>query len=260
MTELFGILNITPDSFTDGGNYTSVEDAIAHAKRMYAEGAAVIDVGAESTRPGATPLTHAEEWARLEPVLTALQKLPIPVSLDSYHPESIRKGLALGVRYINDVTGFSNSAMIEVAKQSNADLITMHNLGLPVRPDVTLPVECDVIARVHQDAETHIRMLESHGIKRDRIIFDPGIGFGKTAEQSLTLLKECSALHALGVKILIGHSRKSCFKALSPGNTSSRDPETHVMSAYLASQNIQYLRVHDVLGNAKALRVGAYLQ
>lgn len=260
MTELLGILNITPDSFSDGGSYATVADAIAHAKRMQAEGAAIIDVGAESTRPGATPLSHEEEWARLEPVLSALHAAHIPVSLDSYHPESVRNALRLGVKWINDVTGFSQTAMIDAVRDSDAMLITMHNLGLPVRKDVTLPVDCDVVERVYHDAEQNILHLESHGITRDRIVFDPGIGFGKTAAQSLTLLKHIAAFHKLGVRLLVGHSRKSCFKALSPHDTSSRDPETQVMSAFLATQNVQYLRVHDVIGNAKALRVGAYLR
>lgn len=255
MTQLVGILNLTPDSFSDGGKYFSPEKAMEHANALLQAGASIIDVGAESTRPGAIPLTAQEEWQRLEPVLTLLCKQGISISLDSYHPENVTKALALGIAWVNDVTGFTNPAMIDAVKSHRAKLVVMHNLGVPANPAHTLPPDEDAVASVFSWAEKHIKALVTQGIGKDRIIFDPGIGFGKTATQSLELLKRIEVFHALEVDLLVGHSRKSCFSMVTSSNAQNRDPETYAASLYLAGKNVQFLRVHDVDGNARALKV-----
>ena len=255
MTQLVGILNLTPDSFSDGGKYNSLEKAIEQADALMEAGADIIDVGAESTRPGAIALTAAEEWQRLEPVLVALCNQGLPVSLDSYHPENVKKTLALGIAWVNDVTGFSDKAMVEVVKYSTANLGLMHNLGIPANPAQTLLPQEDVVAVVLAWAKEKIQVLTGQGIDKERIIFDPGIGFGKTAAQSLELLRRIDTFHTLGVELLVGHSRKSCFSVLTHSNAKDRDPETYAASVYLAEKGVQFLRVHEVGGNARALKV-----
>lgn len=260
MTKLVGILNVTPDSFSDGGNYVSAEKAIEHAEALIDVGAEIIDVGAESTRPGAIPLIPEEEWQRLEPVLKVLCNPGVVVSLDSYHPETMQKGLELGVAWVNDVSGFTNPDMVEAVKGSKAKLVVMHNLSIPANPSVTLPQDKDVTEQVLAWGRERIVQLEQNGISKDRIRFDPGIGFGKTAAQSLELIKHAEKLHALGVELLFGHSRKSCFSLLTDSNAKNRDAETLAASLYLAEKKVQYLRVHEVEGHAKALKVWGYLQ
>lgn len=263
MTQLVGILNLTPDSFSDGGNYTSAERAIEQADALMEAGADIIDIGAESTRPGAIPLTEAEEWQRLEPVLTVLCNQGLPISLDSYHPGNIIKALDLGIAWVNDVTGFTNPLMLEAIshapKERELRIVLMHNLGIPANPTKLLPLQEDPVALVFAWAEARIADLTGQGIDKDQIIFDPGIGFGKNATQSLTLIKRIKEFHTLGVELLVGHSRKSCFSVLTNVSPGARDPETYTASVYLAGCGVQFLRVHDVDGNARALKVFSYL-
>lgn len=259
MSHLVGILNITPDSFSDGGQYTTVELAVAQVQAMIKAGAAVVDIGAESTRPGATPLTHAQEWQRLAPVLEALRTMPITLSVDTYHPETASKALALGVQWINDVSGFTNPAMVKAVQGSEAMLVVMHHVSVPARKEKVIPENKDVVEEVLRFARERMMSLTGASIAPERIIFDPGIGFGKTAKQSLQLLKHIAAFKTLGVKLLVGHSRKSCFTELCPSEAAERDPETLAASLYLAQKGVDYLRVHNIEAHAKALRVGEYL-
>lgn len=259
MVQLVGILNLTPDSFSDGGKHHSVDAALAHAKSLIDAGATVIDIGAESTRPGATPLNDSEEWQRLEPVLQQLTTFPVTLSLDTYHPATVEKALNLGVHWINDVTGFTNPQMIDAVKASSAKLVFMHNLGIPVDKNKIIPPEKDVVQEIFHWGEAQINRLEQAGIAKDRLIFDPGIGFGKNAAQSLHLLKDIAAFHQLDVPLFVGHSRKSCFSALTQSQSAERDPETFAAGIYLAQQGVQYLRVHNVAGQANALALANYL-
>ena len=258
MTELIGILNLTPDSFSDGGLYNHTETAITHAKQLIAEGATIIDVGAESTRPNATPLTHEEEWQKLEPVLTALVGLGT-VSVDTYHPETASKALKLGISWINDVSGFTNPAMIEAVKPYKAKLVIMHNLGIPADPAQIIPEAEDEVRIVKQWAEGQIQRLVQAGIDKKRIIFDPGIGFGKNAVQSLTLLKYIAQFRSLNVPLMVGHSRKSCISHITGGDASARDPETIAISLYLAQHEVEYLRVHNIADHAKSFKTHRFL-
>ncbi len=179
MTKLIGILNITPDSFSDGGRYTSIEAAVAAAKEMLSHGADKIDIGAESTRPGATALSHEEEWARLEPVLAKLSDHMDRISIDSYHPETAQKAIEYSVSWINDVSGLTNPEMISLlAKHPHMQTVIMHNLGIPADPKHTMPESPHLMHELVNWFSKQIRTVINQGIDRDQIILDPGIGFG----------------------------------------------------------------------------------
>ncbi len=179
MTQIVGILNITPDSFSDGGQFIDPKLALAQANKMFDDGAALVDVGAESTRPGATPLTSAQEWQRLEPVLSELlAKYPGKVSLDTYHPDTAERALAIGDVIINDVTGMNNPAMIEVVARHKARCIISHLPGVDVQvAHQQKPVES--LQDIKVDLLKKVALLGDKGISSDKIIIDPGIGFGK---------------------------------------------------------------------------------
>lgn len=244
-TKIVAILNVTPDSFSDGDEHFTPDAALRATQRAIEEGADVIDIGAESTRPGATPLSGEEEWQRLEPVLQHLPRVPsIEFSVDTYHPENATKALALGVDWINDVSGFANPAMIQAVKNSDCKLVVMHSLGVPADKNIVLSPEADPVAELLAFAKKRFAELEQAGIKRSRLIFDPGIGFGKTAEQSKILLERISQFKPLGVPLFIGHSRKS-FLGIS-GSSEKRDTATLVVSRKLVGEGVDYLRVHNV--------------
>lgn len=254
-TRLVGILNITPDSFSDGGKNAAPEAALTHARKLLAEGASIIDIGAESTRPGATPLTPAAEWQRLEPVLQLLRRhLPDAVlSLDTRHPETVRNALPYTIAWVNDVSGFTDPAMVDAILSTDTTLVVMHNLGIPADKEITLPANCDPVAEVAAWLEQKLQSLIRQGISQDRIIMDPGIGFGKTPEQSLALVKRIGELKTLGVSLLVGHSEKSFLSLLTDEPAGKRGVATQRVTTYLAQEGIRFLRVHDVAGNADAL-------
>lgn len=245
LVKLVGILNVTPDSFSDGGECAHPEHAIARACEMAEEGADIIDIGAESTRPGAHPLTHAEEWQRLLPILMQLHNISVPVSVDTRHAETARKALDLGVSCINDVSGFASDGMIAAAKAYACDLVMMHSLTVPADKAITLPDTADVIEELLNFAHTRMGYMESEGIKRERIIFDPGIGFGKTAAQSQAIIERISELKVLGVPLYVGHSRKS-FLGHVHGTNAKRDAATLEASCRLIEAGVDYLRVHNI--------------
>ncbi|MCE3231963.1 MAG: folKP [Rickettsiaceae bacterium] len=245
MTKLVGILNITPDSFSDGGKFTQVSSALLQAEKLITDGAAVIDIGAESTRPNAIPINADEEWQRLEQILPAIIKLchqrQVLASLDTRHAFTAEKAIDLGIDWINDVDGFNQSGMIDTVKNSHAHLVFMHSLGVPADKNKTLPSNIDVIQLVYQWAENKILQLQQAGIAKEHLIFDPGIGFGKTPLQSWQLINNIEAFQSLGVKILVGHSRKSF---LGDGD---RDVATLAVSKELIVKKVDYLRVHEII-------------
>jgi dihydropteroate synthase len=255
--KIVGILNITPDSFSDGGEFCAPQTALKQAKLMIKHGASVIDIGAEATGPNASPIQHNEEWERLEPTLKALQPLRnlVQISVDTRHPSTAANALKLGTDWINDVSGFEDPLMIETVKVSNCKCVFMHNLGVPAEKNRTIPTEEDPATTVFTWAQAKINQLVTAGINKDRLIFDPGLGFGKTAEQSLLLVQATQSFKILDVPIYIGHSRKSFLSLMAPEKTAEeRDPETYTVSAYLNQHGAAYLRVHDVAGNLKAIR------
>lgn len=256
LPKLVGILNLTPDSFSDGGQYPDAPAMCEAVARLCAEGAAVIDVGAESTRPGAIPLTAAAEWERLQPFMEeVLPRFSDTVfSLDTRHAENAVRGLRHGMRWINDVSGFSDVAMIEAVRGSDCRLVAMHSLSIPADPRVVME-QCDVISELRQWIRERIDTLHGYGISKERIIFDPGIGFGKTATQSLEILRRIGELRKESVELLVGHSRKSFLKPFAGAQDASRDAATRVVSLALADRGVEYLRVHDVAGHVHAFEL-----
>lgn len=242
--QLFGILNITPDSFSDGDKYTKPEVAVKAAYRMMDDGAIAIDIGAESTRPGATMLSAEDEWQRLVPVLNGLKDLP--VSIDTRNPTTAQKALQQyhNIKFLNDVSGFENEQMVQLGAKYAINIIVMHSLTVPADKSIVLtspPIET-LGKWIHQK----FSQLASAGISPDKIIFDPGIGFGKTTEQSRELIENAAELakisHKLGTKLLYGHSRKSFLG----DNTDERDLETAQICAHLQVMGVDYARVHNV--------------
>jgi dihydropteroate synthase/2-amino-4-hydroxy-6-hydroxymethyldihydropteridine diphosphokinase len=260
-----GIVNLTPDSFSDGGEHADWEVIEAHVDRMWEAGAQIIDFGAESTRPGATPLTAAEELARLTPVLERVvakfrsERLRPLISVDTYHPETARRALALGADIINDVGGLTAPAMLELAATHEADWVAMHCLGLPADPRRTLPPDADACAAVEQWLEERLTAWTRAGLELDRILFDPGIGFGKNPLQSLALLRNIRRFHKYGLRCLVGHSRKSFMQSFASRDSHERDVATVGASLRLCQQGVDVLRVHNVPLHAAAYRGWAAL-
>lgn len=256
MTKLVGILNITPDSFSDGGEFFSPNEAISRAKKMVEEGASIIDIGAESTRPGAKLLSHEEEWERLHQIIHLIRKeLPdITLSLDTRHVETLEKSLEYGINWINDVSGFSDYKMLPLLQShKNLKLVLMHSMSVPADPQIT--INSDPVREVLEWAQKKMEWLQKNYIDRERIIFDPGIGFGKTKGQSLELIKNMSQFNKLKTKIMVGHSRKSFLTLFTNKPAEDRDIETIAVTAYLTLLNIDFLRVHDVAKNMQVVKV-----
>ena len=261
-TRIVGIVNLTPDSFSDGGKYVGAEAAIAHMEQLVEDGADVLDIGAESTRPGARALSHDEEWERLAPVVqVAKARFPLtPISIDTRNAATASKALDNGVDWINDVSGGGDGQMLEVIRGSACRYVVMHSLSVPASPKKVLPNNVDATITVQSWAERRLQMLYDAGIATERVILDPGIGFGKTAEQSWNLLRGVPTLMELPVPLLIGHSRKSFFKAVGERHAAERDMETHLVTCWLAQCGVPYIRVHDVAGTKRALAVGMQLR
>jgi len=254
-----GIVNVTPDSFSDGGRFTDWPAVDAHVDALHTAGAELVDVGAESTRPSATPLDASEEWARLEPVLTPLlakhasARLRPRFSVDTYHPETARRALALGADMINDVSGLTSPEMVALAAQSGKDFVAMHNVGVPASPGRTIPADEDPVAAVERWLETRLEEWQRAGLDLGRIVFDPGIGFGKNPLQSLRLLRDVARFERYGLRCLVGHSRKSFMQKIA-GEGTDRDLFTIGVSLSLCAQSVEILRVHDIAAHAAAYR------
>lgn len=269
LTELVGIVNVTPDSFSDGGRWLDPEAAVRHARGLAEAGATVLDLGAESTRPGADLVTPEEEWARLGPVLGALRAEwprgtgPL-LSADTRHPVVAGQAVAAGADWLNDVTGFAARAMLDAVRGADIDVVAMHSLGIPPRPDLTLGPAQDPLAQLIEWGERRVEAFEAAGVPLERVILDPGIGFGKTPAQTAAILARVTELRALGTRLLVGHSRKSFLgkwfapEGVGPCATAGdREIETAALTQHLAAQGVDYVRVHDVEWNARALRAAA---
>lgn len=257
--QLVGIVNVTPDSFSDGGIANSADIALLLAKKHFDEGAHIIDIGAESTRPGATPISAHEEWDRLHPVLKIIEKkLPKAVlSVDTFHPETVAKLITHEVDWINDVSGGCLEIARLIAKYDRFHHVIMHNLGIPPNKDKTMPAGKDPIPAILNWAELKVSELERVGMDRRRIILDPGIGFGKNAEQSLHILRNIKEFKTLGVPLLVGHSRKSFLSLFGDGPMDERDKLTAQISSYLFKQGVDFIRVHNVKASMDAIQAGA---
>lgn len=261
-TELVGILNLTPDSFSDGGKnvgHTQIQKTVAE---MAAAGTTVIDLGAESTRPGATPLSSAQEIQRLEPALGTLlalrDKLGVKLSLDTRHAATVAWALERGLPdWLNDVEGFVDAEMLKMAMRTDCKLIVMHSLGVPPRGDLTLEPSGDPMAALLQWGAAKIRILSEIGIAPDRIIIDPGVGFGKTVAQNFAILERADELGKLQANLLVGHSRKRFLDPENKNPAAERDLETAILTARMAKSGVDYLRAHAPAIQARALKIGA---
>lgn len=247
--KFMGILNVTPDSFS-GDGMPDPREAAARFAEMVEAGADIIDIGAESTRPNATPLTTDEEWARLKPVLEIIRDHPlrarVRISLDSYHPATLSRAIPYGVDIVNDVTGLTDTAMRELLAMESCDVVVMHALTVPVDPAVTIPEGTDVLTLMRKWRREMIAQAVEAGIDPDRLIFDPGLGFGKTPEQSMHLALHAGELVENGGRWLIGHSRKSFLKLITDAEGAGRDEATVLLSALMMQAGVDILRVHNV--------------
>jgi dihydropteroate synthase len=251
-TAVMGILNVTPDSFHDGGEYNATADAIARAEAMIAEGADIIDVGGESTRPGADPVTVAEETDRVVPVIEALSDIDALVSVDTRKAAVAEAALSAGADIVNDVSGLEDPEMRHVVADHDALIVAMHSLSAPVDPDRSVDYD-DVVEDVLREVRETVLLAEAAGIDRERIIVDPGFGFGKSPTESFELLGRIGEFEALGCPVLAGHSHKSMFRVI--GEESGDCLEATVAGTTIAAERgADIVRVHDVAENVPAVR------
>jgi dihydropteroate synthase len=243
--QIMGILNVTPDSFSDGGHYHTLDAALFRAEQMISEGAAIIDVGGQSTRPGAEPVGIQEELDRVIPVIEALRDCPIPISIDSCKPEVMMAAIQAGAGMINDITALFSEAALSFAAKVDVPICLMHCQGAPQTMQAN-PYYDDVVAEVRQFLLDTVQTCMSAGIAKHRLILDPGFGFGKTLAHNLSLLKSLEYLVALGFPLLIGVSRKSMLGELLNKPVSHRLAGSLALSAWALTQGVKILRVHDV--------------
>jgi dihydropteroate synthase len=246
-TLVMGVVNLTPDSFSDGGRYGTPEQAVRHALSLVDQGADIVDLGAESTRPGAAEVSEADELDRVLPVLEALRKdCGVPISVDTTKPGVAARCLDLGADVINDVSGLESSGpqMAETVRGYGAGLVLMHRRGCP-RTMQGLAHYQNVVEEVLAGLEQSIRKALDAGIERERLAVDPGIGFSKNAQQSVEIIRHLEAFLRLELPVVLGHSRKSFIGALTGKETGSREFGTAAVSAYAVLKGIHILRVHD---------------
>ena len=253
-----GIVNVTPDSFSDGGMNFDLDAIEKNVKRMIECGVNIVDVGAESTRPNARPLSHEEEWDRLQEPLQVVknlignQILRPKLSIDTYHAETAERALAAGVDVINDVSGLETESMIRLAKESDAQFIAMHSVTVPVNPEANLPQSANPVEFIKDWIVRQQQRWETAGLNLDNIVVDPGIGFGKSSLQSLDLMRSIKELRQLGQRVLVGHSRKRFMRTFTKFPSADLDFETVGASLNLCEQGVDILRVHNVESHKRA--------
>ena len=243
---IMGVLNLTPDSFSDGGKFNKENNGLKHALEMFNSGANIIDVGGESTRPGSKAINEKLEWKRLEKFIEST-KNNIPISLDTRKSEIMKKGIKFGVKIINDVSGLNyDSETISVLKKYKVPFVIQHSQGTPENMQ-NKPFYKNELLEIYDFFEQKINFLKSIGIRHNNILIDPGIGFGKNLKHNMNLIRNISIFHSLGLPILVGNSKKRFIKDISGKNdTKNRIGGTVASSIYLMMQGVQILRVHDV--------------
>ncbi len=253
---LMGIVNVTPDSFSDGGLFQSAQAAISHAEQLVKEGASILDIGGESTRPGANPVSLSEELDRVIPVVEGCLKFGVPISIDTRNAAVMTTAMEAGVRLINDVSALTHDPdSIVVAEKSGLPVCLMHSSADPsVMQDN--PHYDQVLLDVYDSLEKRIENCEQNGMSRDRLIIDPGIGFGKTVDHNLALIKGLSVFHSLGCPVMLGASRKAFIGKLDrAGEAADRIAGSVAVAIAGVQRNVQILRVHDVAATRQALAV-----
>ncbi len=256
---LMGVVNVTPDSFSDGGRHLDPRAALAHCRALAEDGADILDIGGESTRPGATAVAPAEEVARVQPVLAGLAELRaafpgLRLSIDTRHAEVMRAALDAGADIINDVTALTGAGSLEVAAGATADIVLMHMQGEPETMNLA-PAYDDVALDVFDFLEARIEACCVAGIAGERLIVDPGIGFAKRGRENQQVLRALTLFHGLGCRVLLGLSRKGlgiAKKSLTPGE---REPASLAAAYYALSQGVQILRVHDVAATRQVVEL-----
>ena len=251
---LMGIVNVTPDSFSDGGRFLAHEAAVEHGLRLVAEGADILDVGGESTRPGADTVSIHEELRRVIPVIEQLaSKTDIPISVDTSKAEVACQALQAGARIVNDISGLRfDPQMIEVCRKSRCGVVVMHMQGTPQTMQIE-PHYINVVEEICEYFSERLETLSRGGIDAERIVLDPGVGFGKTAQHNLEILSHVARFRELGRPILIGHSRKRFLKKIIGREVNECQFGTVGVSVALAQQHVDIVRVHDVTANRDAI-------
>ena len=251
---IMGIINATPDSFSGDGVALDIDRAVAQARAFVEDGADILDIGGESTRPGATPVEVDEEIRRVVPLIEALRELDVPLSIDSFKPEVMRAALAAGATMINDINALRAPGALEVAAASDAGVCLMHMQGTPQTMQDN-PTYADVVAEVELFLDERSEACHAAGIDRNRIVIDPGFGFGKTAEHNLELLRELDRLAATGYPVLVGLSRKSVLGRLTGRKVTERVAASVAAAIAAVAHGASIVRVHDVAATRDALAV-----
>lgn len=251
---VMGIVNVTPDSFSDGGEHADADTAIRHARRLIDEGAQILDLGGESTRPGAEPVSAPDELARLLPVIEALRDCGVPLSVDTFKPEVMRATLDAGVDMINDIYGFRQPGAIEAVAASRCGLCVMHMQGEPGTMQQS-PVYTDLFGEISTFLTTRAGLLESAGVDPRRIVLDPGFGFGKTADHNYQLLRGLSGLRVSGYPLLTGLSRKRMIGDATGKPVTDRVAGSIAGALACVARGAAIVRVHDVAPTVDALKV-----
>ena len=262
---VMGIVNVTPDSFSDGGKFAATNLAVEHALKLVAEGAAILDIGGESTRPNATPVGLQQELDRVIPVIEALvSQVNIPISIDTYKPQVMQAAIAAGASMVNDVRALQEEGALQVVSKSNAGICLMHMQGTPQtmqdNPHYNDVVN-DVIAFLQARLQATMNETNGHaGVPASRILLDPGFGFGKTRAHNIALIQQLESFAALGQPLLVGLSRKSVLGQMTGNDVDARLYASIAASVIAAMKGAKILRVHDVKATVEALKVVAALQ
>ncbi|PPC96803.1 dihydropteroate synthase [Methylotenera mobilis] len=252
---VMGIVNVTPDSFSDGGKYSSTDLAVEHGLALIAEGADILDIGGESTRPGAPPVSLDEELRRVMPVIEALAAVStVPLSIDTYKPEVMRSAIAAGIDIVNDVRALQEDGAVEIVANSDVGVCLMHMQGMPQTMQLA-PSYQDVVSEVVHFLSDRMHVVTSAGIAIDRIVLDPGFGFGKTTAHNIALIQHLTEIDAIGRPLLVGLSRKSVLGKIAGGDEQQRLHAGLAASVISAMKGAKIVRVHDVKATVDALKI-----
>ena len=258
--KVMGIVNVTPDSFSDGGNFAATNQAIEHALKLAEEGAAILDIGGESTRPNAVPVSLQEELDRVIPVIEALiSQVNIPISIDTYKPQVMQAAINAGVSMVNDVRALQEDGALEVAARCNVGVCLMHMQGLPATMQID-PHYDDVVTDVKAFLAARLQASILKGVRANRIVFDPGFGFGKTRAHNISLIKHLDQFAPLGQPILVGLSRKSILGQMTGNDVAARLYASIAAAVIAAQKGAKILRVHDVKATVEALKIVSAIQ
>jgi dihydropteroate synthase len=254
---IMGIVNVTPDSFSDGGQFLSTDLAVQHALQLISEGADILDIGGESTRPGAEPVNLQEELRRVIPVIEALTKITtVPLSIDTYKPQVMQAAIEAGVDIVNDIRALQEENALQIVANSHVGICLMHMQGMPQTMQLN-PSYTDVVAEVQQFLADRADACLAHGINKNRIMLDPGFGFGKTKEHNIALIQHLDTMTDLHYPLLVGLSRKSVLGKIAGGDELQRLHAGLAASVISVMKGAKIVRVHDVKATVDALKVVA---